>query len=171
MSEAMQKEQFRWLAGVIAAHEDRKVVGRTRLQKTIYLLQRKGLPTDFSYSLHFFGPYSEGLNSELRLVRQLGLVEEELRTGQDNDYYVFQATREAVLPEMEAYSAPLAQLQATPDIPLELAATYDAFREMGYSHPEAMERLRQKKGSKCTPESEAQALALLRQLGLPIGGV
>src|SRR2546421_11318858 len=117
----MQKEQFRWLAGIIAAHNDRKVVGRTRLQKTVYLLQRKGLPTDFSYSLHFFGPYSEGLNSELRVVRQLGLVEEELRTGLDNEYYVFQANQEAVLPEMTAYSSLLAPIQLAADIPLELA--------------------------------------------------
>ena len=74
-------EQFRWLAGVIAAHDDRRIVGRTRLQKTIYLLQRKGLPTDFDYSLHFYGPYSEGLNTGLRVVKQLDLVREEARAG------------------------------------------------------------------------------------------
>ena len=27
------KERFRWLAAAIAAHPDRKVVGRTRLQR------------------------------------------------------------------------------------------------------------------------------------------
>src|SRR5262245_58810268 len=96
-------EQFRWLGGVIAAHEGRKVVGRTRLQKTIYLLQRKGLPTDFDYSLHFYGPYSEGLNTGLSLVKQLGLVTEEAKAGSENDYYVFQADREAELPEMERF--------------------------------------------------------------------
>lgn len=53
------KERFRWLAGAIAAHKDRKVVGRTRLQKEIKLLQRLGFPTEYSYTLFFYGPYSE----------------------------------------------------------------------------------------------------------------
>jgi hypothetical protein len=59
-------------------------------------------------------------------------------------------------------------IAATPDVPLELAATYDAFRQMGYDHQHAMERLRWKKGVKCTPENETQALAVLRQLKLPV---
>jgi uncharacterized protein YwgA len=164
----MQKEDFRWLAGVIAAHPDGKIVSRTRLQKTIYLLQRKGLPTGFSYSLHFYGPYSDGLNTGLKLVRQLELVEEELKSGLDNGYYVYKAKPDAELPEMKEFSTSLAQLQTTPDVVLELAATYDAFREMGYPHSEAVVRLRQKKGAKCTPENEAGALTLLRQLGLPV---
>ena len=159
-------EQFRWLAGVIEAHPDHKVVGRTRLQKTVYLLQRKGLPTDFSYSLHFYGPYSESLNTGLRVVKQLGLAKEELKGGTENDYYIYQAAPEAALPEMADYLPFVAKLQATEDVALELAATYDAFREMGYGHTEAMERLRQKKGGKCKPENEAKALDLLRQLGI-----
>jgi uncharacterized protein len=161
-------EQFRWLAGVIAAHRGRKIVGRTRLQKTVYLLQRKGLPTDFSYSLHFYGPYSDGINTGLRLVRQLGLVKEEMRPGPESEYYVYQATQEAELPQLAAYASDLEQIQAAGDVPLELAATYDSFREMGYPHPEALERLRQKKGAKCTPDNETQALNLLRGLGLPV---
>jgi hypothetical protein len=40
----MDVEQERLLAAVIAAHKDRQVTGRTRLQKTIKLLQR--LPRD-----------------------------------------------------------------------------------------------------------------------------
>jgi hypothetical protein len=39
---------------------------------------------------------------------------------------------------------------------------------MGYDHEHAMERLRWKKGAKCTPENEAQALTLLRELQLPV---
>jgi hypothetical protein len=39
------------LAGMIAANPDRKVIGRTRWQKTVYLLQRKGFSTALPYSL------------------------------------------------------------------------------------------------------------------------
>jgi uncharacterized protein len=161
-------EQFRWLAGVVAAHHDRKVVGRTRLQKTIYLLQRKGLPSDFDYSLHFYGPYSRGLNTGLNQVRQFGLVSEAVKTGSDNDYYVFQASEDATLPQIEPFRPALEAIQSAEDVPVELAATYDAFREMGYPHPESLKKLRSKKGTKCTPENEAMAFSLLRQLELPV---
>ncbi len=162
-------EQFRWLAGVIAAHPGRKVVGRTRLQKTIFLLEHKGLPTHYDYSLHFYGPYSEGLNTELRLAQQLGLIEEEARKGEGNDYYVYRATESAVLPQMADFLPALQAIQNTPDVPLELAATYHAFRLMGYDHAKALERLRWKKGpAKCTAENEQRALELLEQLELPV---
>ena len=159
-------EQFRWLAGLIAAHPERKVVGRTRLQKTIYLLQLKGFPTDFSYSLHFYGPYSDGVNMGLRIVKQLGLVAEEQRSGQENDYSIFRATEEAVLPQMSQFQPWLALIQASADVPLELAATYIAFRQMGYPEAEAMERTRLKKGAKCTPENLEIARSLLQELKL-----
>jgi uncharacterized protein YwgA len=165
----MQKESFRYLAGVIAAHEGGKVVGRTRLQKTVYLLQHMGLPTDLPYSLHFYGPYSDGLLPVLRLAQRFRLVEEQWKTGQDNEYYVYQAAPDAAIPEMSDFLGPLAHIQRTQDVPLELAATYHAFRELGYDHPDAVERLRRKKGVKCTPEHEAMALTLLRELGLPAG--
>jgi uncharacterized protein YwgA len=166
----MKPEPFRWLAGVIAAHPDRRVVGRTRLQKTVKLLQRKGLPTDLSFSIHFYGPYSEGLNSTLGLLQGLGLVKEELRHGSgEQQYYVYTASEEAVLPGMDDFRPWLDVIHEAGDVPLELAATYDAFREMGCDHAEALERLRQKKGAKCGAGNEAAALEVLRKLGLPTG--
>ncbi len=165
----MKPEPFRWVAGVIAAHPDRRVIGRTRLQKTIKLLQRKGLPTDLRFSIHFYGPYSEGLNSTLRLLHQLELVKEELKSGSnDQPYYVYQATEDAVLPLVTPFQPWIDLIRLAGDVPLELAATYDAFREIGCDHPEALERLRQKKGEKCHNGNEAAALDLLRELGLPV---
>ncbi len=61
-------ERFRWLAGVIAAHSSGQVHGRTRPQKTIRLLQRAGLPSDYRYKLFFYGPYTHGLHAELGLL-------------------------------------------------------------------------------------------------------
>lgn len=64
-------ERFQWLAAVIAAHPEHKVIGRTRLQKTVKLLQRLGVPTRFGYKLHHYGPYSEDLQSEIGLLQIL----------------------------------------------------------------------------------------------------
>lgn len=49
---------------------------------------------------------------------------------------------------------------------LELAATYDAFKELGSDNEEAMRRLRQKKGAKCDGGRDEETVKLLQKLGL-----
>ena len=71
------KERFRWLAAAIAAHPDRKVVGPLAASKGNQALTALKVPTKYSYTLHFYGPYSEGLHAEIGLLESLGLVEEE----------------------------------------------------------------------------------------------
>jgi uncharacterized protein YwgA len=163
----MRTGNFWWLAGVIAAHPERRVVGRTRLQKTIKLLQRLGLPTDYVYSFHFYGPYSEGVHADIRLLEQLQLVQEAPGKSPEGDpCYILSATEAAVLPEMAAYQAHVDRLAGSDPVVLELAATYDAFREVGAGHAEALERVQRKKGPKCQNGRLESALELLQQLGL-----
>jgi uncharacterized protein YwgA len=164
----MKTEKFRFLAGVVAAHPEGKVVGRTRLQKTIKLLQRVGLPTDYDFVLFFYGPYSEGIMADLGLLEVLGLVveEEHPSTHGGTPYYTIQAKPEAVLSEVGRFHDQINMMAATNAVALELAATYDAFRETGSDHNDAMTRLRRKKGEKCTPPHVDEALSLLGNLGL-----
>jgi uncharacterized protein YwgA len=163
----MKTEKFRYLAGVIAAHEGRKVVGRTRLQKTIKLLQRLGLPTDYDYVLFFYGPYSEGVKSDLGLLEVLNLVqEEEHHSSHGTPYYTISAKPEAKLPELEPFLPQIKLMEQSDAVALELAATYDTFRELGSNHEEALVRLQRKKQEKCTPQNVREALALIGQLGL-----
>ena len=162
-------EQFRILAAVIAAHPHREVVGRTRLQKTIKLLQRLGLPTSYNYSIHFYGPYSEDLQSDVTLLEALGLATEEARQNQSGDghYYVIKASFEADPRLVENYKPQIDLMAKADPTVLELAATYDAFREEGGDHKNAMERLKRKKGSKCDSGNDSMALKLLKGLDLP----
>jgi uncharacterized protein YwgA len=163
------RERFRWLAAAIAAHKDRKVVGRTRLQKEIKLLQRLEFPTEYSYTIFFYGPYSEGLNADVRLLKSLGLVNEEEHQSKKGDpYYVFVASAAAQMQEVAPFQRFIDRMQQAEPVVLELAATYDAFRTTGSNHATALERLRRKKGSKCEQGNEESALALLRDLGLHI---
>jgi uncharacterized protein YwgA len=165
----MNQERFRWLAGVIAAHPDGEVFGRTRLQKTIKLLQRLGFPTDYSYTIHFYGPYSEGLQAEIGLLEALGLVQEEPREKRDGTpYYVLRAAPEAVMTEIAPFQPAIDTMIGAAPVVLELAATYDAFREAGADHEEAIRRLRRKKGSKCEDGNQENALELLAALGLKV---
>jgi uncharacterized protein len=164
----MELEQERLLAAVIAAHENHRVVGRTRLQKTIKLLQRLGLPTDYGYMNFFYGPYSEAVQADIRLLEHMGLVREAPHTGRDNQsYYIFEAAPTATLSEVEPWQNAIDRMSRADPVVLELAATYDAFREMGSNHDEALARLRHKKGPKCDGGNLQAALGLLVDLGLP----
>jgi uncharacterized protein YwgA len=164
----MKIEKFMYLAGIIAAHEGGEVVGRTRLQKTVKLLQRVGLPTDYDYVLFFYGPYSEGVKSDLGLLGVLELVEEEEHANPNgNTWYTIRARTEVDLAALRPYLPKLKKLEQSDAVPLELAATYDMFRELGSDHTEALARLRRKKAEKCTKSNVAQALSLLGSLGLP----
>ena len=154
------KERFRWLAGAIAAHTDRKVVGRTRLQKEIKLLQRLGFPTEYSYTLFFYGPYSEGLHADVRLLQAFGLVTEEERTSHQGDtYFVLTASADAIMPETAPYRRFIDLMQDADAVVLELAATYDMFRTMNSDHEDAMMRLRRKRAPSVTTATTRRPLS------------
>lgn len=165
----MRTGNFWWLAGVIAAHEGRRIVGRTRLQKTVKLLQRLGLPTDYRFTIFFYGPYSEGVFGDCGLLHQMGLIEETEMPGGEGGtpYFIMTARPEAAMDEMARWQPVIDVLQQADLVVLELAATYDAFREMGSDHDEAVVRLKHKKASRWTEERHARALELLRTVGLP----
>jgi uncharacterized protein len=162
-------ESFRTLAAVIAAHPKQRVVGRIRLQKSVRLLQRLGLPTDYLYTIHFYGPYSEDLHSEVSLLKNLKLVEEESQQvpNLDSVQYTMTATENADPALVDAFRQQIHLMARTEPVVLELAATYDYYREQGSRHETALEQLRRKKGSKCQSGNEEKALNLLSQLGLP----
>ena len=127
-------EKFRWLAAVIAAHPDHRVVGRTRLQKTVRLLQRLGAPLDYAYMIHFYGPYSEGVQADIGLLENLGMVTEEVKISREGaPYSILSAGPEAIklanAPELKPFLPAIKTMSDTDAVVLELAATYDAFRK------------------------------------------
>jgi uncharacterized protein YwgA len=158
-----------WVVALIAAHPNQTVVGRTRLQKEVRLLQRLGFPTDYLYSIHFYGPYSEELQTDLGVIEAFGFIQETECEGRDGSrYYVMKAADSLPPADLEPYRPQIEHLQRAETVVLELAATYDAFREQGDDHSQSLERLRRKKGPKCGQGNEERALALLETLGLPV---
>jgi uncharacterized protein YwgA len=163
----MSIENFRWLAALVAAHPEGKIFGRTRLQKEVKLLQRLAFPTDYSYTIHFYGPYSESLQGEIGLLEAFGLVDETYDVTKDgNPYYILRAQQSDGLPSVKQFATEIALLNDATTVVLELAATYDAFREEGAGHQEAIKRVRRKKGKKCDGGNLESALELLDSLGL-----
>jgi hypothetical protein len=158
-------ERFRWLAAVIAAQPNRELVSRIRLQKAVKLLQGIGLPTAYGFTLHFRGPYSEDLDGDIEVLKHLGLISERLDIHDENvSCYVYTARDEAALPEMERFRDAIALLGAAPPVALDLAATYDAYRDAGLRHEQALAKVRVKKRAKWMPEAEVAALELIQKL-------
>ncbi|MEM4497248.1 MAG: hypothetical protein QW692_00290 [Nitrososphaerota archaeon] len=60
--------------------------GRTRLQKTMFLLKEKyGMPISLHFESYFYGPYSEELTYDIEVLKAFKAVEEE--RVKVNDYY------------------------------------------------------------------------------------
>ena len=49
--------------------------GKKMVQKLFYLMERKGLQLNLSYSIHYFGPYSAKLDAALHTLESLGVIE------------------------------------------------------------------------------------------------
>ena len=162
----MIPEKFRYLQGVIAAHSQHTVHGRTRLQKTMRLLQRVGLPTDYDYTLFFYGPYSEAVHFDLGLLKSMNAVQEDREVRDDSSTYCIVALDVKNAADVSGFSKAIKKLESQSSVVLELAATYDTYRVLGHDHVESIRRLRRKKGEKCTEQNEIQALNLLRELHL-----
>ena len=69
-----------------------ELVGRTRLQKTVYLLEIAGFLGGFDFEYRHYGPYSEDLSQAVTVARLLGRVsEEERRAKWGGAYSIYSA--------------------------------------------------------------------------------
>ena len=49
--------------------------GKKKLQKLMYLIERKGVQLDLRYSIHFFGPYSSRLDHAIHILENEDCLE------------------------------------------------------------------------------------------------
>jgi len=164
----MKTERFRWLAAIIHANPQHKLIGRTRLQKQMYLLQQLGLPADYQFRMHHYGTYSEGIQSDIMLLERLGLVEEEQQPTRDDErtYSVFTARDSAAMDEVGEFSEQIQRMSEEDSVVLELAATYDAFFQKTGNHERAQTLLERMKQDKCEDNRMEKARTLLADLKL-----
>lgn len=66
------------------------LIGNTRLQKAVYLLQATGVGADFKFSYYLHGPYSDGVSTAANDAVALGLLQrQEKRTSWGGRYFVY----------------------------------------------------------------------------------
>lgn len=112
-----------------------ELVGRTRLQKTISLIEMAGLGYGFDFNYYKYGPYSEDLAVSVDRAVDLRYVKEvEKRANWGGRYSIFQADR--VLSSGERARDDLIRLAASADaVALELAVTAAFLAQEGIEKP------------------------------------
>ena len=145
-----------------------RLVGKTRLQKTAYFLEAKGLGYGFDFSYYRFGPYSEELASDIDDAERSGFIIVNWETSQagaryavfidkllDLDNDKLDPARSDTLNILEKYTA----------LEIELAATADFLSKNGFQETYWIE-MQRRKASKVTSDRLVRARHLLNELSL-----
>jgi hypothetical protein len=101
-----------------------ELVGRTRLQKVVYLTQLAGFGVEFDFEYRHYGPFSEDLATGMEIAAGLHVVdEEEKRADWGGWYSIYRATARTPMVESPGRSSFVAAAAQIGAIELELAAT------------------------------------------------
>jgi uncharacterized protein YwgA len=98
-----------------------EIVGRTKLQKSVFFLKLAGFLVPFQFGYRHYGPYSESLAEAAELAVACDLISESQRTASwGGTYSVYSAPGS---PGTEAYVRLLSEAVKSDAVLLELAAT------------------------------------------------
>ena len=113
-----------------------KFVGRTRLQKTVYLLKICGFFGNFEFEYRHYGPYSEELSNVADLAVIFDYLNEEKKQASWGGIYsIYHTDRELNQPECGEKKKLIDLLSRVNPIELELAATAVYFAKEGIEDP------------------------------------
>lgn len=153
------------------------LVGRTRLQKQAYLLDRGGANFGLKFTYHHYGPYSFELVEGVTDARANGLIRIDEKPGRYGvPYATFKSENRAELPNrfgkisINDAQTMLSKMNSVSDFVLELAATIVFLRDewdyYGKGTIGPVEETRIRKPLKATDDRIERACTLLNSLGL-----
>lgn len=151
---------------VVAAAGGR-LVGKTRLQKTVYILEAAGVVSGLNYTYHYYGPYSEDLASAARdAVTDKTVREDEDIAQWGGKYSIYTTDFDG---QISKTCKDLVTTACSSDpVTLELAATAAFLKLSGIHDPWG--ETKKRKPQKATDERISSAKALwekLRQIETP----
>lgn len=158
----------------IIALSGNRLVGRTRLQKTVYLLDLCGMESGAAYYYFNFGPFSDDVANAISDAQFSGEVMEstEHRMIDGAPFSVFTGTKSLSSDKLgkipiESAKKIIDKLAAAPSVILELAATIHWLYSIEHIVDWRSE-LRRRKGSKTYGGRAEEAGRLLEHLGIQI---
>lgn len=153
-----------------------ELVGKIRLQKVVYLLEKAGLDSGLEFSYHHYGPYSSELSEEVDYETVLGDLKESVRSRVSDGapYSVFSLSPSyngapEVIGELpiDVVRRQIGVMDEYSSTELELAATayWLAFEE---NREDWRAELQVRKRLKAQPERIERAIELLGRLDLDV---
>lgn len=139
------------------------LIGKTRLQKTVYLLEAKSVGFGFDFRYHYYGPYSEALATATTDAIALDLIRAELHPSTFGIPYVSYHATHAADSKRDRRHQILNLLKEYDAVTLELAATSHFLSLRGFASNHWEETIRRKR-EKATPARVEQAKQLLSRL-------
>ena len=112
-----------------------EIVGRTKLQKTVYLLTLAGFEDQFQFGYKHYGPFSEELAEAADFATAFGLISERQQTsswGGTYSVYTAASCEPSALPSRVSLTQEAARSDA---VLLELAATAAYLAQERKPHP------------------------------------
>lgn len=155
----------------IVAAAGGEVVGRIRMQKIAYLLDRLGMNAGLDFSYHHYGPYSEDVTIALERAKWADkFIDEEERPSQSGYYSIFRSTNGAAArPEQvgeltgDRAAAMIDRIKRETSVVAELAATIHWLREEEQVEDWRIE-LKRRKPIKATDDNIEKAERLLEDI-------
>ena len=156
-----------------------QIDGRTRIQKSAYLLDRCGAKTKLRFTYHYYGPYSFELAEGWEGAWAEGRIAIEERAGRFGIPYSIFKVKDAddgmtnltnwgdLSPDVAR--AQLTKMAEVSDLVLELASAMAYLQEEGYGD-QAIKELKIRKPLKATDGLITKANKLLQDLGLAMAG-
>ncbi len=161
----------------LVALNDNQLIGRTRLQKQAYLLDRCGANFGLQFTYHHYGPYCFALAGgadDAQAEKRIAIEEKPGRHGVP--YAIFKSDKETDYPSglgklsNDKARSLLQKMKDISDIVLEIAATIVFLRdEWDYfdkSRIDPVDETKARKPLKATDDRIGKALDLLRDLDL-----
>ena len=138
-----------------------ELVGKTRLQKSVYFLEARHVGYGFDFSYHYYGPYSEELSDASTDASALNYISFDWKAGR-HPFAVYQSKIE-MKPDglAERRKRILDVLSKYDSVVLELAATADYLKSAGFDEDPWIE-VRRRKGDKVTEARIGKANELLQ---------
>src|SRR5690625_3020122 len=149
--------------------EMKKVTGRKKLQKMIFILQACGVPFQEKYQFHIYGPYSEELTLRMEELCNLGFIYEEKEEMSHYVQYIYEITDEGleflnqIQPSMPDFTVEAKLLQQESSRFLELTATMLYFQDLNRQEVE-QKVYDVKPKQKYSPEEMERAWGLINKI-------
>lgn len=156
---------------VISEICDRIIPGKKKLQKLMYLIERKGVNLNLNYSMHFFGPYSSKLDNYIHELESLDLIDIEVKGSTHNICFNQQADLDIPLEEQECNCIDfvLNNFGVKTALELEAITTLDYVARVLLNSKgqddQIIQNVKRIKGSKFTEEYLTNELDFLKQMG------